>query len=283
MMDEPGLWQMEETKKLADLEVRRRNYVRLVETLENLPRSRVVKGMLPFGPRAIVPGKVVHTNEVMVLLGESYFAEVSAYDAAAIAKRRIAELDRNIRELTSSNAVAMFDSLAEEKRNATTAPGTTRPAKDFNPSKAKHVSSQRAKRSVTFASDVKERNSQNGGHFQSSAAHNDGDRCRQTDSSRIPESPAERAELLKRFAEGLESAREILAGQEGEGVVLLEEEYEDNTATVPVRVHGLPGGKSPPGISEASEEGGRALDWCESRKSECLSSSLHPYFCSRYE
>lgn len=45
---------------------------------------------VPFGNNAFSKGKLVHTNEVMVLLGDNWFAEVSAKQATAIATRRIA-------------------------------------------------------------------------------------------------------------------------------------------------------------------------------------------------
>jgi hypothetical protein len=44
--------------------------------------------MVPFGTKAFMPGELVHTNEVMVLLGENYFAERSAKQANEIANRR---------------------------------------------------------------------------------------------------------------------------------------------------------------------------------------------------
>lgn len=36
-----------------------------------------------------MPGKLVHTNEIMVLLGENWFVERSAKQACGIVKRRI--------------------------------------------------------------------------------------------------------------------------------------------------------------------------------------------------
>lgn len=40
-------------------------------------------------PFAFMPGYIQHTNEVLVLLGDNWFAERSAKDAAAVAQRRI--------------------------------------------------------------------------------------------------------------------------------------------------------------------------------------------------
>ena len=45
--------------------------------------------MVPFGPRAFFPGKLKHTNEILVLFGDNWFAERSAKQAAEIVARRI--------------------------------------------------------------------------------------------------------------------------------------------------------------------------------------------------
>eukprot|EP00035_Acanthoeca_spectabilis_P030605 m.10100 g.10100 ORF g.10100 m.10100 type:complete len:424 (-) comp4270_c0_seq1:1348-2619(-) len=63
-----------------------------LSTLADKTRHRV---MVPFGTKAFMPGELVHTNELMVLLGENYFAERSAKQAGEIAARR--------REVASSN------------------------------------------------------------------------------------------------------------------------------------------------------------------------------------
>lgn len=43
---------------------------------------------MPFGSVAFMPGKLVHTNEIMVLLGDNWFAERSASQALEIVARR---------------------------------------------------------------------------------------------------------------------------------------------------------------------------------------------------
>jgi hypothetical protein len=66
--------------------------------------------MVPLGPMAFMPGELVHTNEVLVLLGDNYFAEQSATQAVAIMQRRIGVIDTiisktetNIKDLTARN------------------------------------------------------------------------------------------------------------------------------------------------------------------------------------
>ncbi|TPX65300.1 hypothetical protein SpCBS45565_g05255 [Spizellomyces sp. 'palustris'] len=44
--------------------------------------------MVPFGPFAFMPGQLIHTNEVLVLLGDNWFAERSVKQALEIVGRR---------------------------------------------------------------------------------------------------------------------------------------------------------------------------------------------------
>lgn len=54
-----------------------------------LPQDLSVNCMVPLGKRALMPGKLVHTNEIMVSLGDGYFAKYSAPQAIALCNRRI--------------------------------------------------------------------------------------------------------------------------------------------------------------------------------------------------
>lgn len=44
---------------------------------------------VPFGSLAFMPGQLVHTNEILVLLGDNYFVERSAFQAVEIVSRRL--------------------------------------------------------------------------------------------------------------------------------------------------------------------------------------------------
>lgn len=46
-------------------------------------------GQVPFGPMAFMPGKLVHSNEVTVLLGDNWFAKCSAKQAEKIVDHRM--------------------------------------------------------------------------------------------------------------------------------------------------------------------------------------------------
>jgi unconventional prefoldin RPB5 interactor 1 len=45
--------------------------------------------MVPVCSKAICPGRIIHTNEVLVLLGDNWFVECSAKKAAEIVSHRL--------------------------------------------------------------------------------------------------------------------------------------------------------------------------------------------------
>lgn len=45
--------------------------------------------MIPIGKQALIEGKLKHTNEILVCLGEGYFVKYSAAQAIELTKRRI--------------------------------------------------------------------------------------------------------------------------------------------------------------------------------------------------
>ncbi|XP_053460003.1 unconventional prefoldin RPB5 interactor 1 isoform X2 [Nycticebus coucang] len=55
--------------------------------------------MVPFGPFAFMPGKLVHTNEVTVLLGDNWFAKCSAKQAAGLVEHRKEHVRKTIDDL----------------------------------------------------------------------------------------------------------------------------------------------------------------------------------------
>lgn len=44
---------------------------------------------VPFGPLAFIPGKLVHTNEITVLLGDNWFTKCSAKQAQKLVDHRM--------------------------------------------------------------------------------------------------------------------------------------------------------------------------------------------------
>ncbi|MEJ1286062.1 hypothetical protein NN561_017066 [Cricetulus griseus] len=64
------------------------DYNALQERLRTLPDKLSYDVMVPFGPLAFMPGKLVHTNEVTVLLGDNWFAKCSAKQAVGLVEHR---------------------------------------------------------------------------------------------------------------------------------------------------------------------------------------------------
>ncbi|CAL8262967.1 unnamed protein product [Merluccius merluccius] len=65
------------------------DYEALDDRLRTLPDQLSYEIMVPFGPLAFMPGKLVHTNEVTVLLGDNWFAKCSAKQAQRIVDHRV--------------------------------------------------------------------------------------------------------------------------------------------------------------------------------------------------
>ncbi|XP_063336141.1 unconventional prefoldin RPB5 interactor 1 [Pelmatolapia mariae] len=65
------------------------DYEALNDRLKTLPDQLSYDIMVPFGPLAFMPGKLVHTNEVTVLLGDNWFAKCSSKQAQKIVDHRM--------------------------------------------------------------------------------------------------------------------------------------------------------------------------------------------------
>jgi len=72
----------------------RNAYSKLKDKLDTLSDTMQHKVMVPFTSKAFMPGHLVHTNEILVLLGDNWFVETSAKNAAEIAGRRVTECDK---------------------------------------------------------------------------------------------------------------------------------------------------------------------------------------------
>ncbi|XP_046573327.1 LOW QUALITY PROTEIN: unconventional prefoldin RPB5 interactor-like [Haliotis rubra] len=92
---------IEETEnKIAQWQQYKSDYEALHRRLKTLPDKVEHEVMVPFGSLAFMPGRLVHTNEVMVLLGDNWFAERSAKQAAEIVSRRIKAVEVSLEKLT---------------------------------------------------------------------------------------------------------------------------------------------------------------------------------------
>ncbi|XP_030546394.1 RNA polymerase II subunit 5-mediating protein homolog isoform X2 [Rhodamnia argentea] len=73
----------------------------LVNLVQKLPEELHHDIMVPFGKVAFFPGRLVHTNEFMVLLGEGYYAERTSKQTVEILRRRGKALETHVDSLKS--------------------------------------------------------------------------------------------------------------------------------------------------------------------------------------
>ncbi|XP_003915321.1 unconventional prefoldin RPB5 interactor 1 isoform X1 [Papio anubis] len=87
------------------------DYNALRERLSTLPDKLSYNIMVPFGPFAFMPGKLVHTNEVTVLLGDNWFAKCSAKQAVGLVEHRKEHVRKTIDDL--KKVMKNFESRVE--------------------------------------------------------------------------------------------------------------------------------------------------------------------------
>ncbi|KAK7070848.1 uri1, prefoldin-like chaperone [Halocaridina rubra] len=92
----------EECSKLKKF---RDDYVHLRKRLKTLPDKTSHEAMIPLGPLAFMPGRLIHTNEILVLLGDNWFVERSAKEAVEIVNRRINDCDEKIKGAESTKII----------------------------------------------------------------------------------------------------------------------------------------------------------------------------------
>ncbi|KAJ1704035.1 hypothetical protein LUZ63_003814 [Rhynchospora breviuscula] len=92
----------------------------LSSLVQRLPDETSHDVMVPFGGVAFFPGRLIHTNELLVLLGESYYAERSAKQTVEILQRRGKSLEAQMESLKAT----ISDLEAEAKFFSSTATET---------------------------------------------------------------------------------------------------------------------------------------------------------------
>ncbi|KAI9251576.1 hypothetical protein BY458DRAFT_523648 [Sporodiniella umbellata] len=66
----------------------RADYEALNNLLSTLPDTTTKPAMIPIGKLAFMPGKIIHTNEILAYLGDQYYAERSTKQAMEILSRK---------------------------------------------------------------------------------------------------------------------------------------------------------------------------------------------------
>ncbi|XP_050248331.1 uncharacterized protein LOC126695567 isoform X1 [Quercus robur] len=91
----------------------------LINLVQKLPEQLHHNIIVPFGKAAFFPGRLIHTNEIMVLLGEGYYAERTSKQTVEILKRRGKVLESQVESLKAimrdlKAETSFFDSTASE-------------------------------------------------------------------------------------------------------------------------------------------------------------------------
>lgn len=91
----------------------------LVSLVQKLPEQLSHDIMVPFGKAAFFPGRLIHTNEFMVLLGEGYYADRTSKQTVEILQRRGKSLDSQVDSLqlminNLNSFIKVADSEVEE-------------------------------------------------------------------------------------------------------------------------------------------------------------------------
>ncbi|XP_069822330.1 unconventional prefoldin RPB5 interactor 1 isoform X2 [Dendropsophus ebraccatus] len=88
-----------------------KDYDALQERLGTLPEKLSYDIMVPFGPLAFMPGRLVQTNEVTVLLGDNWFAKCSAKEAMSLVDHRKKHVRKALEEF--QQVMKNFESRVE--------------------------------------------------------------------------------------------------------------------------------------------------------------------------
>lgn len=112
----------ERQQRLLTCERFKEDYEKLEALLQTLPNKTSHEVMVPFGSVAFMPGRLTHTNEIMVLLGDNWFAERSTSQALEMVERRKKYLEKNIAGIkedlknfeSAVNFASEIQSIAEE-------------------------------------------------------------------------------------------------------------------------------------------------------------------------
>ncbi|TRY73715.1 hypothetical protein TCAL_11094 [Tigriopus californicus] len=95
----------------------KREYEALRDKLDTLSDRATHEALVPLGKKAFMMGHLVHTNEIMVLLGDNWFAERSAKQAKVICEKRLKQCDETLQGLTQE--LDLVDSWRRETRQMT--------------------------------------------------------------------------------------------------------------------------------------------------------------------
>lgn len=81
------------------------DYIKLKDCMETLPNELQYEAMIPISKVAFMSGKIVKTNEILVLLGDNWFTERSAHQASQVVDRRLKGIDEHLEKLNKEKKI----------------------------------------------------------------------------------------------------------------------------------------------------------------------------------
>ncbi|EEB11014.1 RNA polymerase II subunit 5-mediating protein, putative [Pediculus humanus corporis] len=86
--------------------------------LSILPKKISHDVMVPIGPKALMRGKLVHTNEYLVNLGETWFVKKTAHQTLELCNRRIKNCNEMIQKLEKEKELILNKTILPEEEDA---------------------------------------------------------------------------------------------------------------------------------------------------------------------
>ncbi|VDD76546.1 unnamed protein product [Mesocestoides corti] len=89
------------TSRVQQLRKYTADYMQLKLKLETASKCLSKKALIPFSPRALVPARLIHTNEVLIYLGGNaeHFCEASTFQTLSIIDKRVERIQGEIKRL----------------------------------------------------------------------------------------------------------------------------------------------------------------------------------------
>ncbi|CAH8839940.1 unnamed protein product [Trichobilharzia szidati] len=103
-------------REITKLEKFKSDYESVSNKIQELQKSVYKEAYIPFSRKALVRGRLIHTNELLVYLGgtDDYFAELSVYETVQLLSRRIKQLEVKLDGLNKQKTL-LSDRIAYTK------------------------------------------------------------------------------------------------------------------------------------------------------------------------
>lgn len=110
---------LEENENSAGIWLKYKNDLEVTKSLLSLlPKKISHNVMVPIGPKALMPGKIVHTNEFLVNLGETWFIKSTGPQTEEICNRRIATCNDMLQKLEKEREIIVNKNTLPAQQDA---------------------------------------------------------------------------------------------------------------------------------------------------------------------